>query len=312
MGLIRRFFGGPSAAPVQISIEEAHAEAAERGDKLVELNIVGEAAYQGALARLAGPKDADGKHAAFGVTLRCEPANAYDRNAVRVEVMGQLLAYVARAQAALLCPRIAAACNGVIEARGMIVGGWNDGASEGHYGIRVWLTTRDTDRLGVVAADIDKSLRPHLDLPTMPPVATGERRLSPQRAPAYTSQFGDEQVAYGSGVTVVGEEHYQATILAAIPSGWDTRACPLLVDLDVVADGNPHTKRATPCVGVRIGSERVGYFTSAMTERYRNVIESALAEGARATAVASAYQGTKGGTTFWRLKVDLSPADWTP
>jgi hypothetical protein len=223
--------------------------------------------------------------------------------------MGQLVAYVARAQAAVLSPRITAACNGVIEARGMIVGGWNDGASEGHYGIRVWFTTRDTERLGVVAADIDRSLRPHLDLPKMPPVAAGERRLSPQRAPAYTSQFGVEQVAYGSGVTVVGEEHYQAAILAVIPSGWDTRACPLLVDLDIVVEGNPHTKCPTPCIGVRIGSARVGYFTPAMTDRYSSVVESALAGGARATAVASAYQGTKGGTTLWRLKVDLSPVD---
>ena len=94
-----------------------------------------------------------------------------------------------------------------------------------------------------------------------------------------------------------------------IPSGWDTRACPLLVDLDIVVEGNPHTKRPTPCIGVSLGSERVGYFTPAMTDRYSSVVETVLAEGARATAVASAHQGTKGGTTFWRLKVDLSPVD---
>ena len=116
----------------------------------------------------------------------------------------------------------------------------------------------------------------------MPPIAAGERRLSPKRSPIYTSQFGDEQVAYGGGVTVVGEEHYQATILAVIPSGWDTRACPLLVDLDIVVEGNPHTKRPTPCIGVSLGSERVGYFTPAMTDRYRSVVETVLAEGAHA------------------------------
>jgi hypothetical protein len=277
----------------------------ESGDTLVELNIVGEGSYQEALARIAGPKEAEGKHMGVGVTLRCEPKNTYDHNAVKVEVMGVCVAYIARAQAALLSPRIASACNGAIEARGLIVGGWNDGSSEGHYGIRVWFTTRDTDRLGDVASEIDRSVRPHLDLPNMPPAVAGERRLSPQRAPIYTSQFGDEQVAYGSGVTVVGEEHYQPTILAAMPNGWDTCAWPLLVDLDMVAEGNPHTKKPSPCVGVCIGSARVGYFTSAMTDRYRQMIESALAEGARVTANASAYQGTKGGTTFWRLTVDL-------
>ena len=102
MGFIRKFFGGSNAAPAQIAYEEVHAEATERGDTLVELNIVGEAAYQDALARIAGPKDADGKHTGVGVTLRCEPANTYDRNAVRVEVMGQLLAYVARASRSTL------------------------------------------------------------------------------------------------------------------------------------------------------------------------------------------------------------------
>jgi hypothetical protein len=71
VGLIRRFFGGSSAAPAQIAYEEVHAEATERGDTLVELNIVGEGAYQDALARIAGPKDADGKHTGVGVTLRC-------------------------------------------------------------------------------------------------------------------------------------------------------------------------------------------------------------------------------------------------
>jgi hypothetical protein len=88
-------------------------------------------------------------------------------------------------------------------------------------------------------------------------------------------------------------------------TSWDTRAWPLLVDLDMVAEGNPHTKKPSPCVGVCIGSARVGYFTSAMTDRYRQMIESGLAEGARVTANASAYQGTKSGTTFWRLRVDL-------
>ena len=31
-----------------------------------------------------------------GTSLRCEPTNEYDANAVRVEVMGQLFGYVAR------------------------------------------------------------------------------------------------------------------------------------------------------------------------------------------------------------------------
>jgi hypothetical protein len=320
MGVIRRLFGAansseaahaepipaqPLASPRILAAEEVRADANEHGDVLVELDIVGEEPHQDTLARIAGPKEPEGKQKLVGVTLRCEPTNEYDRNAVSVEVMGQHVAYVARAQAALICPPIADVCNGAIEARGLIVGGWNDGRTEGHYGIRVWLTTRDTDRLGVDAERLDKSLRPRLELPKLPPAAPGERRLSPTRGPIFTSQHGDEQRAYGSGITVVAEEHYQTAILAAIPSGWDTRSWPLLVVLDLVREGNPHGKTATPCVGVCIGNERVGFLTNAMTERHGSSIEAALAAGEQPTAAATAYQGSKHGMTFWRLRVDL-------
>jgi hypothetical protein len=103
---------------------------------------------------------------------------------------------------------------------------------------------------------------------------------------------------------VVGEEHYEAAIIAAMPSGWDIRSWPLLVELDFVRDGNPHGKAAAPRVGVRIGTKRVGYFTNAMTERHAGPIEAALTAGERPTA-ATAYQGSKRGATFWRLRVDL-------
>jgi hypothetical protein len=324
MGVIKRLFGVPNspdpapakpvsaqpfASPRMVAAEEVRTTAGEQGDVLVELDIVGEEPHQDVLARIAGPKEPEGKQKVVGVTLRCEPTNEYDRNAVSVEVMGLHVAYVARAQAALLCLPIADNCNGAIEARGLIVGGWDDGITEGHYGLRVWLTTRDTKRIGVEAERLDPSLRTRLELPKLPPVASGERRLSPTRGPIFTSQYGDEQAAYGSGVTVVAEEHYQAAILAAMPRGWDTRSWPLLVELDLVRDGNPHGKTATPCIGVRIGTERVGYFTNAMTERYASPIEAALAAGERPTAAATAYQGNKRGATFWRLRVDLGPAD---
>ena len=87
VGLIRRLFGGSRGEPAQASIEGLHASAVESGDTLVELNVVGEGSYQEALARIAGP-EAEGKHIGVGVTLRCEPKNTYDHNAVKVEVMG--------------------------------------------------------------------------------------------------------------------------------------------------------------------------------------------------------------------------------
>jgi hypothetical protein len=113
----------------------------------VELDIVGEGPRQDALAMIAGPKEAESKLKIVGVTLRCEPSNPYDANAIRVEVMGQHVAYVAKAQAGWLSPRMRQTCGGIVEVSGLIVGGWKDDVSEGHYGIRAWIDERDIERV---------------------------------------------------------------------------------------------------------------------------------------------------------------------
>jgi hypothetical protein len=283
--------------------------AADDGDELVELNIVGESHHQDTLQEIAGPKRPEGKRTLAGVTLRCEPENPYDANAIRVEVLGHLLAHVARDQAAILSPAITRACGGVIEARGLVVGGWKvDGRdaegrfaekNEGHFGIRVWLTTKDCTRLDVDEVTLDPSLRPRLTYPAIPPAANGERRMSATRADV-------EAERYGSTVTVVNEEHYQATIVAAMPPSWDDRTWPLLVELGA-ASANPHAKQPVECIVVRIGNDPVGYFTSAMSTRHLPAVSAACADAERVTAEAHASQGTKSGKTFWRLKVEVGP-----
>ena len=50
----------------------------------------------------------------------------------------------------VLAPVLRGSCPGAIEGRGLIVGGWRNAASEGTYGIRVWLTSADMRRLGKV------------------------------------------------------------------------------------------------------------------------------------------------------------------
>ncbi len=73
----------------------------------------------------------------------------HDHNAVRVEVMGQLVGYIAGDEAALFSPAMQRVCGGVLEARGLIVGAWRNPDSEWSYGIPVWVTQRDMDRFGV-------------------------------------------------------------------------------------------------------------------------------------------------------------------
>jgi hypothetical protein len=220
MGFLQRLRGKPeSATPTQreLAAEHVHAEAAD--PDLVELEVVGESHRQRELEALAGPKKADGKQVLVGVTLRCEPDNEYDCNAVRVEVMGQLLGYVARDHAAVLSPAMQDGCAGTLEVRGLIVGGWRDSQSEGHYGIRVWVSGREAQRLGVQLVTTPVETEPRMPTPVLPAAGTDERRLSPTQADLDAERWG-------STVTVVGEEHYQETVLTALPDGWDHHWCP--------------------------------------------------------------------------------------
>jgi len=292
-GLFRR--PSPSVRELDAAELAQQAESDDEAD-LVEIEIHGESFRQETLEALAGPKEADGKHVVEGVTLRCEPSNPHDPNAVRVEVMGQLVGYVARDQAPVVSQGMQRSCGGVLEERGLIVGGWRDRQSEGHYGIRVWLTRRDADRIG-----LKPSAPPPLETlapwPEIPKSQRDERRLSPSLADLQAKRWG-------SKVTVVGEEHYQDVIVAALPEAWDRHYCPALVEL-AIAPCNPHAQHPVPCVEVRIAGHSVGYFTPKMTDRYRNLIERAIEDGLRATALATVRQAEKGGVQIWRVQVEM-------
>ena len=56
----------------------------------------------------------------------------------------------ARDEAVALGPALQQWSGGALEATGVIVGGWTDATSEGHYGIRVWITGSDAARIGLV------------------------------------------------------------------------------------------------------------------------------------------------------------------
>jgi hypothetical protein len=318
VGFLKRIFGGAaSTGEREFVAQEVREMTTQDDDELIEVSVVGESHRQDALAGIAGPKDEWGKRKHVGATLRCEPRNEYDSNAVRVEVMGQHVGYVGRDHARLLSPALQRTSGGVIEATGVVVGGWSrqerdsegryaDGTSEGHYGVRVWLTRPGLKRLDVPPRALDPEYRPRFPAP--PPIAPGERRLSPSR-----SDFGQQD--YGSQVTVTCEEHYQETIEASMPEDWEPDCSwPVLVDL-LIADGNPHSKSNAACVETRIGDSTVGYFTSKMTDRHRAAIAACIGEDKRATATATVSRGTKSGQDIWRLRVlmpDVSSSESPP
>ncbi|MDX6286041.1 MAG: hypothetical protein QOG53_1526 [Frankiales bacterium] len=106
-----------------------------------DLEIVGEAHYQGALwAICGGVKGGDRIRCAIVAVLVPEPDNPYDPNAIAVQINGNLVGYLARDVAAKYLPGLHAAmgrCGGYVALDGVIVGGglYDDGPGR----LGVWL-----------------------------------------------------------------------------------------------------------------------------------------------------------------------------
>lgn len=286
---MKRLFGREEARAERtemLLVESGVADPSDLDD-VVEVEVVGEGSYQDAIERIAGPKEPEGKQMLVGATLRCEPSNEYDPNAVRVEVMGQLVGYLPRDLAAKVCTALSAK-GGAVEGSGMIVGGWRDAISEGHFGVRVWLNGRVASELGI---EEPKRRKP---LPPLPPPAPHELRLSPPEA---------SDVAI-STLTITCEEHYQPAIAASCPDDEDRDRWNTVVSF-AIADCNPHSKKNEQCLEVRIGDATVGYLTPAMSNRHLARVAAALDRGRLPTAVASVSKGQKGGQMIWRVKAVL-------
>jgi hypothetical protein len=131
--MLRRLFGGSEpdqSAVVLVAV-------ALRGGFDVE--VVGESNYQEALERACGGRQRDGVDFDCIATLRHEPTNPYDPNAIRVEVDGLLVGYLNRHAAKAFRPvaeRLAQQGQvGTCAAR--IAGGWDRDGDLGHFGIRL-------------------------------------------------------------------------------------------------------------------------------------------------------------------------------
>jgi len=179
MGLFRRRRERPEQSQViTVSVlfddDDGGMLAVATDPDLVEVDVVGESHHQDALEQVAGPPSELTKHYQVGTTLRCDPNNPYDSNAIRVECMGQHVGFIPRQTAALLSSCMHAGCGGVLEAVGFIVGGWDNGISTGFYGIRVWVKKEDLQRIGVSPASIGRGDKePYRGEDIEPPVETG-------------------------------------------------------------------------------------------------------------------------------------------
>lgn len=102
------------------------------GENSYTYNIVGEASYQKNLIKIAGKKEETSKFYECSAKVVSEPTNKYDKNAVKVEINGLTVGYLSRAEAQRL---VGKRINITVPA--VINGGWDDGDSKGHYGVKL-------------------------------------------------------------------------------------------------------------------------------------------------------------------------------
>lgn len=116
------------------------------GDGTYGQMIVGEASYQREIEQIAGPKTEDGHDLKATATLTPEPTNPYDSKAVRVDIAGLRVGYIAKTQTARHHTALAkAGLKGqAVQCDARIIGGWKrskrKGEDEGHYGVELDLT----------------------------------------------------------------------------------------------------------------------------------------------------------------------------
>lgn len=235
-------------------------------EHLREWEVVGESYRQDALLQAAGPKCEDGHWAECVATLRPEPENPHDDQAIAVDIDGRHVGYLPRdlARRHRAAVRRAIHTAGTATCAAVINGGWYrpEEESEGHFGVRLYFGERWATST----------------VSSLPAPANNEQRI------AY--QVEDEH----DHITVTGEENFQDTIVAALGDDWIGDRPFRVVGLGPGAD-----QKGRETVVVDIAGEPVGWLTPKMAGRFLAAAQTAQAEGRRLTACATLEQAKRKG-----------------
>jgi hypothetical protein len=97
-------------------------------------DVVGESFYQDTLEAITGRRTEHGWSLPASAALICENTNPHDPKAVRVEIHGQLVGYLARDRARKHRQRYG---QRTVYCGALIVGGWDRNGATGHFGVRL-------------------------------------------------------------------------------------------------------------------------------------------------------------------------------
>lgn len=125
-----------------------------------ELDIVGESYYLSAFTQLCGPRRARGVNIETLAALRREPNNPHDSNAVGIYIEDLKVGHLSREDAVRYKDLIEQTNQQGYEAvsPARIKGGWDDGDTQGHYGVKLDLAEPAEEILGE-ALDHIRSLK---------------------------------------------------------------------------------------------------------------------------------------------------------
>lgn len=138
MGLLSWPFGGESQQSIPI--------VSLKGPGTYSLEVVGESHYQSALDSICGGRTEDGHDMIVEARLIHEDDNPYDDKAIRVEINGETVGYLNRANARQYRKKLNKAGYPGMDAicSAKIVGGWDRGGDDkGHFGVRLDVPTEE-------------------------------------------------------------------------------------------------------------------------------------------------------------------------
>ena len=219
--------------------------------------VTGEGRHQGDIDIVAGPKQYDGVWVEKVATLRPEPDNPIDDQAVAVEIEGLLVGYLDDKEGTAhrrLIDR-AARAHGAATCAAVINGGWyrEDEESEGSYGVHLYF-----------------GYGPGAGPDELPEPAADEERI-----PYRVRDRHDH-------ITVTGEQHTQVALEATLGDDWAGDHPFRLAQLGIGED-----PRGRQVVEVAIDERTVGWLTPKMTERFGPAVRAAAEHDLRLTAAAT-------------------------
>ena len=145
MGLWSLFFGGSNQRTQDASFRSGQRPSATiKGDGTFETEVVGESNYQDALWRTVSSAEASerGYRYRTSATLRSEPSNPYDRNAVQVLIDSRLVGYLSR-EDAVEHRDLMASHGHSVDCPALIAGGFR--TPTGRASLGVWLDLLESE-----------------------------------------------------------------------------------------------------------------------------------------------------------------------